>query len=62
MPTFIGACQIGKGVMLGSNSVVAPGRKVGDYATVGAASFAVANVVDGATVVGVPARVMMTQR
>jgi sugar O-acyltransferase (sialic acid O-acetyltransferase NeuD family) len=51
-----GNCQIGARALLGSNCVIHPGAKVGIGSTVGAASFALTNVPDGRTVIGVPAR------
>jgi sugar O-acyltransferase (sialic acid O-acetyltransferase NeuD family) len=43
---------------IGSNAIVAPGKSVGDYATLGAASFGVINVPAKATAIGVPAKVI----
>lgn len=54
-----GQCQVGEGGFIGSNAVMAPGVKTGDWATVGAASFALRHVPAGATVVGNPARVVL---
>lgn len=54
-----GGCRLEEGAYLGSNAVVAPGVRVGRYATLGACSFAVADVPDGATAVGNPARVIV---
>jgi sugar O-acyltransferase (sialic acid O-acetyltransferase NeuD family) len=51
-----GGCHLAEGASVSSNGVVAPGRRVGRYATVGAASFAVRDVPDGHTVIGTPAR------
>jgi len=51
-----GGCVLAEGASVSSNGVVAPGRRVGRYATVGAASFAVRDVPDGHTVIGTPAR------
>lgn len=51
-----------EGATLGSNAAVAPGKSVGRYATLGACSFAVTNVPDGATAIGIPARVTMRHK
>lgn len=54
-----GNAVIGQGGFLGSNAVVAPGVSIGDWATLGAASFALRTIADGTTAVGTPARVVM---
>ena len=54
-----GACVLKEGAYLGSNAVVAQGKSLGRYAKLGACSFAVSNIPDGATAIGIPARVMM---
>ena len=46
-----------EGAALASNAVVAPGKTIGRYAFVGACSFAMTDVPDGATAIGTPARV-----
>jgi len=46
------------GAFVASNGVVAPGVTVGRWATLGACSFAMKDVKDGVTAVGVPARVV----
>ncbi len=46
-----------EGALLGANAVIAQGRTLGRFATLGASSFAMLNVPDGATAIGVPARV-----
>jgi sugar O-acyltransferase (sialic acid O-acetyltransferase NeuD family) len=51
-----GALKVG--AFVASNGVVAPGVTIGQWATLGACSFAMRNVEDGATAVGVPARVV----
>ena len=55
-----GRCTIKEGASLGSNAAVAPGKTVGLYSVIGACSFAIGDVPDGATVVGNPARVIST--
>lgn len=52
-----GHCVLDEGALLGSNAVVAPGKRIGRFATLGACSFAMTDVPDGATAVGIPARV-----
>jgi sugar O-acyltransferase (sialic acid O-acetyltransferase NeuD family) len=53
-----GYCVVKKGAMLGSNAVVGPRIVIGAWSTLGASSFAVEDVPDGATAMGNPARVM----
>jgi len=52
-----GHCVLDEGALLGSNAVVAPGKRIGRFATLGACSFALTDIPDGATAVGIPARV-----
>jgi sugar O-acyltransferase (sialic acid O-acetyltransferase NeuD family) len=54
-----GACVLKRGATMASNAALAPRVVVGEFATVGACSFAVCNVPAGATVVGSPARTML---
>lgn len=51
-----GRAKIGEGVFIGSSAVVLPGIKIGDGATIGAGAIVTADVLDGATVFGNPAR------
>lgn len=51
-----GDCSIGDGAFLGTGAIVTRGCRVGRGATVGAGAVVLADVPDGATVVGVPAR------
>lgn len=51
-----GNAVLGEGVFLGSHASILPGKKVGDYAKVGAGSVVVRHVRAGATVMGVPAK------
>jgi sugar O-acyltransferase (sialic acid O-acetyltransferase NeuD family) len=53
-----GFAKIGYAATIGSNAIVAPGKSVGDYATLGAASFGVINIPAKATAIGVPAKVI----
>lgn len=53
-----GAVQLGEGVLVGSGATVLQGRSVGDGAVVGAGAVVTRDVPPGATVVGVPARVI----
>lgn len=46
-----------EGALLGANAVVMQGKCVGSYATLGACSFAMTNIPDDVTAVGIPARV-----
>jgi UDP-perosamine 4-acetyltransferase len=50
-----GSVSVGTGTLLGVGSSVIPGRSIGEWATVGAGAVVVDNIVDEATVVGVPA-------
>lgn len=52
-----GGCVVDEGATLGSNAVIVQYKRVGRYATVGACSFAMTNIPDGATAVGNPARI-----
>lgn len=52
-----GASVMGEGSLLGSNAVISQLRKLGRYATLGACSFAITNIPDYATAIGIPARV-----
>ena len=51
-----GSVTIGEGCFVGTGAVILPDRRVGAGCTVGAAACVVADVPDGQTVVGVPAR------
>jgi serine O-acetyltransferase len=51
--------QVGNGVVIGSNACILGAIRVGDGARVGSGSVVVREVPDGATVVGVPARVIV---
>ena len=50
-----GNCIVKEGAYIGSNAVINQGRTIGRYATLGACSFAVHDIPDGITAVGVPA-------
>lgn len=51
-----GHAVLGEGVMFGAGSMIYPGKKIGDWATVGLASVVLRNVPAHATVFGNPAR------
>jgi acetyltransferase EpsM len=51
-----GNAHVGEGVLLGAGSMIYPGKKVGDWATVGLGSVVLRNVAGGATVFGNPAQ------
>ena len=57
-----GGSVLKEGANLSSNAVVAPGKTVGRYATLGACSFALTDIPDGATAIGIPARVTMRRK
>ena len=52
--------RLGEGVYVGTNATILPEVKVGPWATIGAGSAVMQNVPAGATVMGVPGRVVMT--
>lgn len=51
-----GNVQVGEGVLMGAGCMVYPGKKVGNWATIGLGSVVTRNVADNATVFGVPAK------
>ena len=52
---------IGNNVWIGSHAVILPGVTIGDNAIVGAGAVVTKDVPAGATVVGVPAKIMKTK-
>jgi acetyltransferase EpsM len=46
------------GAFVASNGIVAPGVTIGRWATLGACSFAMRDLEDGVTAIGIPARVV----
>lgn len=53
-----GSCKLERGAFVGSNASLSQGRKVGRGGVLGANSTAIIDVAPGATVIGVPARVV----
>jgi sugar O-acyltransferase (sialic acid O-acetyltransferase NeuD family) len=53
-----GNCKLGEGVFLGSNATIIPGRKIGDYAKIGAGAVVFVHVKPGKTMYGNPATVL----
>lgn len=53
-----GGVNVGSGAFVGAGSVLLPGVRVGKHALVGAGAVVISNVPAGATVVGVPARIL----
>jgi UDP-3-O-[3-hydroxymyristoyl] glucosamine N-acyltransferase len=51
--------EMGEGVYLGTNASILPDLKIGAWATIGANTAVVQNVPPGATVMGVPAQILM---
>lgn len=51
-----GNSHVGEGVLLGAGSMIYPGKRIGDWATIGLASVVLRNVVAHATMFGNPAR------
>ncbi len=58
--TLCGHVEIGEGTHVGAGATVIPGVKIGRWATIGAGAVVTTSVPDGATAVGVPARVVQT--
>lgn len=56
--TLSGNVQVGEGSWVGVGAVVKQGIRIGAWCTIGAGAVVVRDVPDGATVVGVPARVI----
>lgn len=56
-----GNVQVGEGAFLGIGCRVIPGRRIGDWATVGAGAVVIRDVAPRSTVVGVPARPLASQ-
>ncbi len=54
--------ELGDGVYIGTNASILPELKIGAWATIGANSAVVRDVPAGATVMGVPAQVLMLSR
>ncbi len=52
--------QAGDGVYVGSNATILPEVKIGAWATIGAGTVVTNNVPDGATVMGVPSKTVLT--
>lgn len=57
-----GNVKLGRGVLMGTHSSVAPQNEVGDFATIGIGSAVISSVPQGTTFVGVPARAVLTPR
>lgn len=57
-----GSVQIGEGAFIGAGAVIIPGRKIGAWATVGAGAVVTKDVPDYSVAVGVPARVIKTNK
>jgi sugar O-acyltransferase (sialic acid O-acetyltransferase NeuD family) len=53
-----GNVMVGAGALVGIGAVVLPGLRIGEWAVVGAGAVVIANVPDGATVAGIPARIL----
>jgi sugar O-acyltransferase (sialic acid O-acetyltransferase NeuD family) len=54
--TLGGGARIGTGALIGAGAIVLPGVTVGEWAVVGAGAVVTRQVVEGSTVVGIPAR------
>lgn len=57
-----GGCAVGVGAFVGANASLFPRRRVGDFASVASNSFVVADVPEGETAMGVPARAVFRKR
>jgi sugar O-acyltransferase (sialic acid O-acetyltransferase NeuD family) len=53
-----GNVYVGEGTHIGTGAIVIPGIKIGKWCTIGAGSVIIKDVPDGATVVGVPGRIV----
>jgi sugar O-acyltransferase (sialic acid O-acetyltransferase NeuD family) len=53
-----GNVTVGEGTHIGTGAIVIPGIKIGKWCTIGAGSVIIKDVPDGATVVGVPGRIV----
>ncbi len=53
-----GLIQVGEGTLIGAGASVIPCVKIGRWCTIGAGAAVVSDVPDGATVVGVPGRIV----
>ena len=53
-----GRVTLGEGTFVGAGAVVLPDIKVGSWVMIGAGAVVTKDVPDGATVVGVPARII----
>lgn len=51
-----GQCKVGEGVYMGCGSMIAPSKKIGDYAKIGIGSVIISNVKPNTTVFGNPAK------
>ena len=55
-----GGCNIGMGTLIGAGAVIVPQVRVGSWCIVGAGAVVTRNIPDGVTVVGNPAKEMLT--
>jgi sugar O-acyltransferase (sialic acid O-acetyltransferase NeuD family) len=55
--TISGGVEIGNNVHIGTGSVIIQGIKIGDNCVIGAGSVVIDNIIQGKTVMGVPAKV-----
>ena len=55
---FLGSVIIGRGCWFGTNSIILPNVKIGNYSVIGANSLVNKNIPDNAVVAGTPARVL----
>jgi len=58
----LGHVTVGECGYLGSNAVIAPGKKLGKNAVLGACSFAIEDVPDSSVAIGVPARLRIQRK
>lgn len=59
--TVLGKVKLGEGVYVGANATILPGIEIGDWVVVGAGAVVTRNVEARKTVVGVPARIIVSR-
>ena len=60
--TLCGQVKVGEGTLIGVGASVIPCKEIGSWCQIGAGAAVVSNIKDGTTAVGVPARVIITNK